>query len=216
MTVPPVQADSGDPKSMRPTLRELKPHSFIYQIKAALSQEICRDMIRRFEAKRDQQYPGRLGHQAREEASIKRSTDLRISGRPDWKDVDQALFRSLSQGLSEIAAMHPFFATNAFRDTGYNMQRTGAGEFYHWHVDGGPGEFSQRQLVALWYLNHVQGPGGETEFFFQKVKVKPEEGKLILFPPFWTHVHRGVTLENGVKYIATTWVSFACGGDVTP
>jgi hypothetical protein len=31
----------------------------------------------------------------------------------------------------------------------------------------------------------------------------------VLFPPFWTHEHRAVTLEQGVKYIATTWVVFA-------
>ena len=24
------------------------------------------------------------------------------------------------------------------------------------------------QLVAIWYLNDVDGPGGETEFFFSK------------------------------------------------
>ena len=41
------------------------------------------------------------------------------------------------------------------------------------------------------------------------VKVRPEQGKMLLFPPFWTHEHRGVTLERGVKYIATTWVVFA-------
>jgi hypothetical protein len=41
------------------------------------------------------------------------------------------------------------------------------------------------------------------------IAVTPREGKLILFPPFWTHEHRGVTLEAGVKYIATTWVVFA-------
>lgn len=43
----------------------------------------------------------------------------------------------------------------------------------------------------------------------QELKVKPERGKLILSPPFWTHEHRDVTLEKGVKYIATTWVIFA-------
>ena len=52
-------------------------------------------------------------------------------------------------------------------------------------------------------------PRGETEFRHQAVKVTPEEGKLLLFPPFWTHEHRGVVLERGVKYIATTWVVFA-------
>ena len=52
-------------------------------------------------------------------------------------------------------------------------------------------------------------PGGETEFLHQGLKIQPERGKLILFPPFWTHEHRGVTLHAGVKYIATTWVCFA-------
>ena len=82
------------------------------------------------------------------------------------------------------------------------------GEYFHWHIDSGSHQFSDRQLVAIWYLNNVEGPGGETEFLNQNVKIKPETGKLILFPPFWTHEHRGVTLQNGVKYIATTWIVF--------
>ena len=88
-------------------------------------------------------------------------------------------------------------------------KRTSPGEYYHWHIDGGSHDFSHRQLVAIWYLNDVGGPGGETEFLFQGVKIKPEAGKLLLFPPFWTHEHRGVTLDKGIKYIATTWVVFA-------
>ena len=70
---------------------------------------------------------------------------------------------------------------------GYGLQRTDPGEYYHWHIDGGSHDFSQRQLVAIWYLNDVPGPGGETEFSFQNVKINPEVGKLLLFPPFWTH-----------------------------
>jgi hypothetical protein len=173
-------------------------------------------MIRRFEAHPEQQYPGRIGQYQNQENSIKRSTDLRISGRKDWKPVDEGLFLSLSSAVNEIAEIHPFFASNSLRDMGYNMQRTQQEEFYHWHVDSGPEELSQRQLVAIWYLNNVDGPGGETEFYFQNVKIKPEAGKLILFPPFWTHAHRGVTLKQGVKYIATTWVCFAGDLDQPP
>jgi Rps23 Pro-64 3,4-dihydroxylase Tpa1-like proline 4-hydroxylase len=92
---------------------------------------------------------------------------------------------------------------------GYGIQRYNPGEHYHWHIDGGSHQFSQRQLVALWYLNDVPGPGGETEFLYQDIKVIPEQGKLVLFPPFWTHEHRAVTVQHGVKYIATTWVVFA-------
>jgi hypothetical protein len=192
-----------------PQLCEIKPQSFIYAIPRALAPDLCRDMIRRFEASKDQQYQGRIGRQQRQQTSIKRSTDLRISGRSDWKDIDRALFDSLSSALNQISGLHPYFAANPFKGVGYNMQRTQLGEYYHWHVDAGPGQFSQRQLVAIWYLNDVEGLGGETEFLLQQLTVKPEQGKLILFPPFWTHVHRGVTLQNGEKYIATTWVCFA-------
>ena len=76
-------------------------------------------------------------------------------------------------------------------------------------MDSGPGEFMNRQLVAIWYLNNVDGAGGETEFPLQEIKLRPEEGKLVLLPPFWTHLHRAVTVEAGVKYIATTWICFA-------
>lgn len=189
-------------------IQEVVPGSFVYEVRHALTPEVCKEMVRRFEANEHQQYQGRIGQHERREESIKMSTDLRISGRKDWKDVDKVLFQSLSQALSAMAAYHPYFAANAFKDMGYNLQRTRPGEFYHWHVDAGPGEFSQRQLVAIWYLNDVEGPGGETEFLFQEITITPEEGKLILFPPFWTHVHRGAVAKK-TKYIATTWTSFA-------
>jgi len=190
-------------------LRELKPHTFIYEVENALPAELCDDMVARFEANPDQQHDGRIGQAEDVEQSIKRSTDLRISGRDNWKDIDKKLFESLSKALNQISAEFPFFAVNRFRDMGYQLQRTNAGEFYHWHIDGGPGEFSQRQLVAIWYLNDVEGPGGTTDFAIQDVSVKPQRGKMVLFPPFWTHIHRNAMLEQGVKYIATTWVCFS-------
>ena len=189
-------------------LEDLKPGSFIYRVADALAPEQCREIINRFEASPDQQYQGRIGQRQLVDTGIKKSTDLRVSGREEWQDVDRILFESLSRALRSIAAIHPFFAANAFKDMGYNVQRTQEGEYYHWHVDMGPGDQSQRQLVALWYLNDVPGPGGATEFYHQELSVQPTEGALVLFPPYWTHVHRNSPLEKGVKYIATTWVCF--------
>lgn len=190
-------------------IRELKPLSFIYELARALPPDVCREVVRRFEASPDEQVAGRIGAAAEAAPEVKRSTDLHISGREDWRDIDQTLAQQLAAVVNAFGLEFPFFAANSFKDLGYNLQRTLPGEYYHWHVDAGPGEFSQRQLVAIWYLNDVPGPGGETEFPLQGVSVRPEEGKLILFPPFWTHVHRGVTLQQGVKYIATTWILFA-------
>ena len=187
---------------------EALPNTFIFQVRRALSSEQCRAMIERFEHREDQQQPGRIGQQGSTDDSVKKTTDIPVSGNQDWQDVDKLLFASLGRVLREFKQQFHFFQ-GPFKDTGYHLQRYLPGEYYHWHIDGGSHQFSQRQLVALWYLNDVPGPGGETEFLYQGVKVKPEEGKLVLFPPFWTHEHRAVTLQDGVKYIATTWLSFA-------
>lgn len=192
-----------------PRIREVKPLSFIYEMTGALPADVCHEAIRRFEDRADQQVSGRVGQAGEEAPEVKRSTDLRISGREDWRDIDRILSQQLVATFNEFALEFPYFAANAFKDIGYNLQRTLPGEFYHWHVDAGPGSFRDRQLVAIWYLNDVAGPGGETEFPLQEVVIRPTQGTLLLFPPFWTHVHRGVMLEQGVKYIATTWVCFA-------
>jgi hypothetical protein len=190
-------------------IREVKPLSFIYEMEGALPADVCLEAIRRFEANAHQHYRGRIGQGGEEAPDVKRSTDLRISGREDWRDIDQILSRQLAATFNAFGREFPFFAASSFKDIGYNLQRTVSGDYYHWHIDGGPGAFSERQLVAIWYLNDVPGPGGETEFALQAVSIRPSQGKLLLFPPFWTHIHRGVTLERGVKYIATTWICFA-------
>ena len=189
-------------------IQELKPNSFVFEKHQALDVQFCQSVIERFEQNAQDHYPGRIGQQANENTDIKRSTDLVVSGKSHWQDVDRALFKSLGLAIREFRQQFPYFS-GSFKDMGYGLQRTAPGEFYHWHIDGGSHEFSQRQLVAIWYLNDVEGPGGETEFLYQQIKIKPQAGKLVLFPPFWTHEHRGAVLQRGLKYIATTWVVFA-------
>ncbi|HAJ91273.1 MAG TPA: 2OG-Fe(II) oxygenase, partial [Gammaproteobacteria bacterium] len=184
---------STQPSADKPalqTISEVRENTFIFEKPGALPLDICSEMIRRFEANTDEQYAGRIGQTVQQETSIKRSTDLVVSGKEHWQDLDRELFRSLGQAIHEFRETYPFFK-GPFKDSGYAIQRTNPGEFYHWHIDGGSHEFSQRQLVAVWYLNDVAGPGGETEFSYQDVQVKPQAGKLLLFPPFWTHEHRG-------------------------
>ncbi len=191
-----------------PTIREVKPNTFIFERPGALPPSFCEEVIRRFEAQPEYHHSGRIGQTQSQDTSIKKTTDLVVSNKEDWKDIDQMFFRCMAAALKEFRETYPYFK-GPFKDMGYQVQRYREGEYYHWHIDGGSHEFSQRQLVALWYLNDVPGPGGETEFLYQGIKVTPEAGKLVLFPPFWTHEHRACRIEKGVKYIATTWVVFA-------
>ena len=190
------------------TIREVKPGGFIFERANALPPSFCDEVVARFESHPEHQHEGRIGQVQSKDRSVNVTTDLVVSNKDEWKDVDDMFFRSLAAALREFRETYPYFK-GPFKDMGYQVQRYRPGEFYHWHIDGGSHEFSQRQLVALWYLNDVPGPGGETQFLYQDISVRPERGKLILFPPFWTHEHRAALLRSGVKYIATTWVVFA-------
>jgi len=190
------------------SIREVVPQSFIYEKKNALPDFLCDDMVARFEANEADQYQGRVGVDMNRNTDLKKTTDIIASGKQHWKDVDNNLFRSLATALKEFKEIHPYFSDmSRFKDMGYNIQRYREGEYYHWHVDADNLGIASRQLVALWYLNDVE-EGGTTDFIFQKASVTPEKGKLMLFPPFWTHEHRAAEVKKGVKYIATTWITF--------
>ncbi len=151
--------DDSQPPFPGGRIKELKPLSFIYEVAHALKPDTCREMIQRFEARVDQQVAGRIGQAGGEAPEVKHSTDLRISGREDWRDIDRTLSQQLVATFNEFGHEFPFFSANSFKDIGYNLQRTLPGEYYHWHVDAGPGAFSERQLVAIWYPQRRPGSG---------------------------------------------------------
>tara|TARA_A100001388_G_C28766098_1_gene500785 strand:+ start:1675 stop:2244 length:570 start_codon:yes stop_codon:yes gene_type:complete len=83
------------------------------------------------------------------------------------------------------------------------------GGFKKWHHERPTaGTFSDhvvnRSLVYTTYLNDVDDKG-ETEFMYQKLKIKPKKGKSIIFPADFTHRHRGIPSPTQEKYIATGW-----------
>jgi len=190
------------------TICEIKQGSFIFECENALPEFICDDIVARFEANPEDQYQGRVGSAMGEDTSLKKTTDLVVTNKDHWQDVQNNLFRSLAMSLQKFSEQYPYFGDlKRFKDMGYNLQRYQQGDYYHWHVDADNEALSSRQLVAIWYLNDVE-QGGETDFYHQQLSVKPTKGKLLLFPPFWTHQHRAAVIKKGVKYIATTWITF--------
>ena len=78
---------------------------------------------------------------------------------------------------------------------------------YHiWHQDWGVhGRIaSQRMIVAMLYLNDVD-EGGETEWFHYNLKVKPKQGRLVIWPAYFTHLHKGNPPISNKKYIVNKW-----------
>lgn len=91
---------------------------------------------------------------------------------------------------------------------GMNVQRTSPHQGYHaWHAEAACKSSSSRVVNYMVYLNDVP-EGGETEFLYQGVKLKPETGKLVIFPTGFTFPHRGNPIYEGKKYIITGWYTY--------
>jgi hypothetical protein len=94
-----------------------------------------------------------------------------------------------------------------------NLQRytAGQGGYPYWHCELYPRDASAETLHrhVLWtiYLND-DFSAGETEFLYQRRKVTPRAGSLLIAPAAFTHTHRGNRPEGGDKYIATSWILF--------
>jgi len=88
------------------------------------------------------------------------------------------------------------------------MQETQVGGGYHvWHSEDDSPENMRRIMTYILYLNDVE-EGGETEFLYYPKRIKPQTGRLILWPAGYTHAHRGNPPLSNVKYILTGWVEF--------
>ena len=67
-----------------------------------------------------------------------------------------------------------------------------------------------RMLVWMVYLNNAKSG---TEFPYQKRTVTPKMGRTVIWPASWTHPHKGVTPNIGIKYIATGWFYYLPKGE---
>ena len=91
---------------------------------------------------------------------------------------------------------------------GYNIQKyPKGGGFPAWHYENTGRRSAKRHLVFMTYLNDVK-KNGETEFFYQKLKIKPKKGLTLIWPATWEYTHRGNICKEQEKYIVTGWYSY--------
>ena len=90
----------------------------------------------------------------------------------------------------------------------HKIQKTLPTQGYHvWHCEQDSRERGQRIAAYALYLNDVE-EGGETEFLYLSKRIKPQTGKLVIFPSGYLHTHRGNPPLSGTKYIMTGWLEF--------
>jgi hypothetical protein len=121
---------------------------------------------------------------------------------------EEIFFKGLQRCFDHYSGQYSVLKQDKINTTIMKMQRTDPGGGYHiWHCEHSGGKFAERVLVYSLYLNDIsETDGGETEFLYQRLRIRPEKNMVILWPAAFTHTHRGNTvLGDDSKYIVTGW-----------
>lgn len=190
---------------------------FIYQIKNSIPDTLCDEIIAIYDED-NTKYDGTTISGVNK--SIKDTTDLLIP-KDDikWNKIENFLYKELSNKLLKYTAniykknyendnydkKFDFFQKKNLMVHYFMVQKYNKNKGkYVYHDDSYNTHNSQRVITFLWYLNTVE-EGGET-VFWDNYKIKPEKGKLLLFPSTWTYPHTGKMPISHDKYIITGWL----------
>jgi hypothetical protein len=191
---------------------------FIGMIPEGFPKKTCKKIIDAYHEldKLKHTVPGRVGGVSRPAEVMKAAKNSR--------DVELGVYHSYRDLLFEVNG-HLQGCYNQYMDkywqigqylsrhdvTAWQIQKYDAkdnGGYHHFHIENSGVSNMRRVMAYIVYLNDID-EGGETEFLHQNIRVKPEVGKVVIFPAYFTHVHRGNPVLSGQdKYILTGWLEY--------
>ena len=184
-----------------------KNPDFIDVFDDVLTPEQCKHITQYLDAQ--EKKPGRIGdYQINTE--VKECWEVYGNfSKPNW--IDSLLEEKLTQYVPLYRSFHPELNNEIMiwsLDPRYNMKKYDPGMgFYakHCEADGASNAF--RMLVWMFYFNTVTDKGGTIFDNYDRI-IDAVEGRLVIWPSYWTHIHRGIVSNTQTKYIASGWYSF--------
>lgn len=186
--------------------------NFVGIFKNAYTKEFCEEIISQYESM------AAAGHGQTRFTSDGDAKTFRDDTQLFADDIDYIPLRKSTRQFNDLfwGTFFPIYEQeysvlkNSGKHSNYSfkVQKTKIGGGYHvWHYESGEREVCHRLLTWVLYLNDVH-EGGETEFLYQHMRVKPEQGTLVIWPAAFTHAHRGNPPLSNEKYIVTGWTEF--------
>ena len=181
--------------------------SFISIYDNIITEDECKSIIKEFEDSEKFHKEGKTNNQVRED--IKKSTDLGFNI-TDNTLTSNIICSALSKGIKKYKETSPTvdFIIDPWRCTSkYNVQKYNPNEgFFMEHCETGGLKTAHRVLVWMFYLNTLKEGG--TVFPHYNLVTDAVQGRLVIWPPYWTHIHKGQISKTEIKYIATGWFEF--------
>ena len=180
---------------------------FIGVYDEVISPDICKKIINFFESNKDLQFRGRyiIEGEITINTEVKDSMDMPLSF--DDGTIPSTIIAKILNDKTSVY-IDTYRSTDVIDvfsvEMGYNLQKYNAGQGYHLLHCENSGRGMERVLAWTLYLNTVTDGGGTYYPEYDKT-VDAVEGRLCIFPAFWTHAHKGIVSNTETKYIATGW-----------
>lgn len=165
--------------------------------------KLCNDLINYYE-KNPFKMQGKVGD-GWVDKDVKDSTDIFVLNLQDT--VIKKYLVSLSNVLEQYKKKYEYCSKGqgkwGLTTKAFNIQKYNPNQAYHgWHSERTGMNEASRHLAFMTYLNDVND-GGETQFYYQDLKIKPEKGLTVIWGTDWTFQHKGLVSTTETKYITT-------------
>lgn len=200
--------------------------NFLYVNNSSICNQLCNDIIGLFE-EQSGKYEGVTASGLNK--NIKDTTDFLIPRKDadletikKWERIDKFLSKELDRNVKKYIqnlndkmniieensdSKFNICSSNALVTKEFMIQRYIKNKGRYIYHNDSCVEWNNKKyrlITYLFYLNTVD-EGGQTEFWGE-YKIKPEAGKLLLFPASWVYPHRGMMPISNNKYIITGWL----------
>ena len=199
-------------RQLKQLIAERKTESCVRYYDRVVSKEWCNKVIDLFEQSKKDTFDN----------DRKSFTELNIEGKEEFKDIKETYIRVLRQNLQHFMKEvnienHHFPPIIDMENIRIKKYEANGKDVFKNHVDvlRSQGPSSKRFLVFIMYLSDVE-EGGETSIPRYNIKCKPKAGRLLMFPPFWTHPHQGEKVIKGTKYQIMTYLHYGDINDNNP
>ena len=176
----------------------------------------CNLLIGKFESAEEDQYEE--VRQAERDKAIA-FTQINLANNADWASVQNGMLEVfqdyIMHYINDCNIQHKQWPqTYGYEAIRIKRYRNNDYDRFDPHVDVMNAETSKMFLALFIYLNDVD-EGGETQFVqFKKpgthipLKIKPQQGRLLMFPPQWMYYHAGLKPVSNSKYLIHSYCHY--------
>ena len=167
-------------------------NNFIFEKKNFLSKEECDILIRELKDKVKKAEQQEYGYEC-----------FDLEGTPIFNQIQNKTFPLWSEYINAFPEVN--LTTNKWSLTHMRFKKFKPGKhFEKWHSEHSYNHATRVLNIQMYLTSHNCG----TEFYNKKV-VKSEQGKVVIFPSYFTHTHRGQKCpDNKTRYLVTGNVNF--------